>query len=66
MEEVIFEVGALKVGRKEGERIPGREDSMGTGLEARWACASHECCMFGVIGCCMFSVRLGWEKILER
>lgn len=36
MEEVIFECGALKLGRKEGGHSPGTEDNMGRGLEAWW------------------------------
>lgn len=32
---MIFEFGALKFGRKQGEPIPGRENSLREGSEAR-------------------------------
>lgn len=34
MEEVTFELGALKVGRRDGEHM--EKASMGRGLEAEW------------------------------
>lgn len=47
MEEVIFEFGALKFGRKEGKHISGRENCMCKGSEA-WQ--GHGCWTSGMTG----------------